>query len=260
MYLREGLPEVGDFVIATVDNVSSHKVELTLDEYKNLKAILHTSEMHRKQVRTLKVFFKIGRKIVGKVLKSGPTGIDLSIRKVGVSQERTKEQEWKNEKIADEIISFAAKKANVDYEKAFEKIGKPLLIKYGLIYDFFSETASDSSLLNELKLDAKLKETLLSIIKNRIKIPTAELKFKVIMESKDSNGLAVIKKVVKDIKKFAKEKGGELTIKYIGAPVYRFEFKHSDRKNAGKIVEELFNSLSKQLNKNAGTIEFKELK
>jgi len=260
MYLREELPEVGDFVIATVDSVSRHKVELALDEYKNLKAILHTSEMHRKQVRTLKVFFKIGRKIVGKVIKSSDAGIDLSIRKVGASQERTKEQEWKNEKIADEIISFTAKQANVDYEKAFEKIGKPLLTKYGLIYDFFSETASDNTLLNELKLNKKLKETLLSIIQNRIKIPTANLKFKVIVESRASNGLEEIKKVMASAEKFAKKQGGELTIKYISAPVYRFEFKHSDRKNAGKIVEELFNSLSKQLNKAVGNIEFEEIK
>ena len=87
MYLREELPEVGDFVIATVDNISAHTVELNLDEYKELKAVLHTKEMHRKQVRTLKVFFKIGRKIVGKVIRSNASGIDLSIRKVGLGQE-----------------------------------------------------------------------------------------------------------------------------------------------------------------------------
>lgn len=260
MYLRDGLPEVGEFVIATVVNVSSHKVELTLDEYKDLKAVLYTSEMHRKQVRTLKVFFKIGRKIVGKVTKSGPTGIDLSIRKVGASQERTKEEEWKNEKIADEIISFAAKQADVDYEKAFEKIGKPLLKKYGLIFSFFSEVASDNSILNELKLDKKLKESLLSVIQGRIKIRTADLKFKVSIESKAPNGLKVIKDTIKDAIKFVEEKDGELTVKYISAPVYRFEFKHPDLKGSGKIVEELFDSLSKQLNKAKGTIETAEIK
>jgi translation initiation factor 2 subunit 1 len=260
MYLRDGLPEVGDFVIATVDGVSFHKVELTLDEYKDSKAVLNTSEMHRKQVRTLKVFFKLGRKIVGKVIKSGPSGIDLSIRKVGASQERTKETEWKNEKIADEIISFAAKQANIDYDKAFAKIGKPLLDKYGLIFPFFSEVVSDNALLNELKLDKKLKESLISVVQGRIKIKTANLKFKVTMESKSPNGLEVIKKTVKDAIKFAEEKEGELTVKYIGAPIYRFEFKHPDQKGASKIVEELFDSLSKQLNKEKGTIESVEIK
>jgi translation initiation factor 2 subunit 1 len=260
MYLREELPEVGDFVIATVDNISAHTVELNLDEYKELKAVLHTKEMHRKQVRTLKVFFKIGRKIVGKVIRSNASGIDLSIRKVGAGQEKTKEQEWKNEKIADEIISFTAKQAKIDYDKAFEKIGKPLLKKYELIYPFFAETVSDNTLLNELKLDKKLKTTLLSIIKNRIKIPTANLKFKVIIESKASNGLEEIKKVIGSAEKFAEKEGGALTVKYISAPEYRFEFKHSDRKNASKIVEDLFNYLSKQLNKVTGKLEFTEIK
>ncbi|RZD30901.1 MAG: hypothetical protein CXT77_03400 [uncultured DHVE6 group euryarchaeote] len=260
MYLREELPEVGDFVIATVDNISAHTVELNLDEYKELKAALHTKEMHRKQVRTLRVFFKIGRKIVGKVVRSNSSGIELSIRKVGAGQEKTKEQEWKNEKIADEIISFTAKQAKVDYDKVFEKIGKPLLKKYGLIYPFFSETVSDIPLLNELKLDKKLKETLLSIIKNRIKIPTANLKFKVLIDSRAPNGLEEIKKVIESAEEFAEKEGGALTIKYISAPEYRFEFKHSDRKNASKIVEDLFNYLSKQLNKVTGKLEFTEIK
>jgi translation initiation factor 2 subunit 1 len=211
-------------------------------------------------VRTLRVFFKIGRKIVGKVVRSNSSGIELSIRKVGAGQEKTKEQEWKNEKIADEIISFTAKQAKVDYDKVFEKIGKPLLKKYGLIYPFFSETVSDIPLLNELKLDKKLKETLLSIIKNRIKIPTANLKFKVLIDSRAPNGLEEIKKVIESAEEFAEKEGGALTIKYISAPEYRFEFKHSDRKNASKIVEDLFNYLSKQLNKVTGKLEFTEIK
>ena len=137
---------------------------------------------------------------------------------------------------------------------------KPLLKKYELIYPFFAETVSDTTLLNELKLDKKLKETLLSIIKNRIKIPTANLKFKVIMDSKAPNGLEEIKKVIGSAEKFAEKEGGDLTVKYISAPEYRFEFKHSDRKNASKIVEDLFNYLSKQLNKVTGKLEFTEIK
>ena len=109
MYLRDGLPDVGDFVIGTVSKVSQHQIELNLEEYKKLSGILYTSEMHRKQVRTLRVLFKSGRKFVCKVITADKSGVGLSLRKVGEGQKRTKEEEFKNEKIADEIISQLSK-------------------------------------------------------------------------------------------------------------------------------------------------------
>jgi translation initiation factor 2 subunit 1 len=258
MYLREGLPEVGDFVIGTVSKVSQHKIVLTLDEYKQLRGTLYTSEMHRKQVRTMRVLFKSGRKFVCKVVSSDKTGIDLSLRKVGAGQERTKEEEFKNEKIADGIILQLAKSTNTKYETLFKKIGIPILKKYNLIYPFFEEVLRDESIVKQLKIDKSTNENLVKTILKRIKPKNSILKLNVLMESNESNGLEKIKRSITDSIKFIKKEGGKLTVKYIGAPKYRFILEHENGKTAQKLVINMEARLNKYL-KN-GSLTIKEIK
>lgn len=258
MYLRDSLPDVGDFVIGTVSKVSQHQIELNLEEYKKLSGILYTSEMHRKQVRTLRVLFKSGRKFVCKVITADKSGVGLSLRKVGEGQKRTKEEEFKNEKIADEIISQLSKSTNKKYDFLFNKIGAPLLKKYNLIYPFFEEVIRDDSLLKELKLDKSTGDKLFDAISARIKPKNTILKLNVLMESKDSNGLNKIQKSISDSVKFIKKEGGNLTVKYIGAPKYRFILEHENGKIAQKLITNLEARLIKHLKH--GSITIKNIK
>ena len=260
MYLRNELPEVGDFVIGTVSNISQHQIEMKLDEYKKLTGILYTSEMHRKQIRTLRVLFKKGRKFVCKVLSSDKRGINLSIRTVGAGQERTKHQQFKSEKIADEIIVQLSKQLKKKYNDLFKKIGIPLLKTYNLIYPFFEEVVLDKTILTELKLDKKTKDALEKSIINRIKPKTAILRYTVLVESKASDGLEVIKKLLNDAKKIVKKRDGTLIIKYIGAPNYRFILEHENQKTAKKIMNDLLDTLAKKISKNKGNLKSEELK
>lgn len=255
MYLRDGLPDVDNFVIGTVSRVSQHQIELNLDEYKKLSGILYTSEMHRKQVRTLRVLFKSGRKFVCKVISADKNGIGLSLRKVGEGQKRTKEEEFKNEKIADEIIYQLSKSTKKKYDFLFSKIGTPLLKKYNLIYPFFEEVIRDDSLLKELKLDKSTNDKLFDSISARIKPKNTILKLNVLMESQDSNGLKKIQQGISDSVKFVKNEGGILTVKYIGAPKYRFILEHENGKIAQKIITNLEARLIKHLKHGSVTIK-----
>ncbi len=245
MYLRDDLPDIDDFVIGTVSKISQHQIEFNLDEYNKIKGILYTSEMHRKQVRTMRVLFKRGRKFVCKVISSDKSGINLSLRKVGAGQERTKQEEFKNEKIADEIISQLAKSTNKKYSELFKKIGLPVSKKYNLIYPFFEELIRDELLIDELKLDKVTKTNLLKVISSRIKPKNTILKVNVLMESKDSNGLSKIRKGISDSISFIKREGGTLKVKYIGAPKYKFILEHEN----GKIAQKLISSLEVRLTK-----------
>jgi len=258
MYLRDGLPDVGDFVIGRVSKISQHRIELNLEEYRKITGILYTSEMHRKQVRTLRVLFKLGRKFVCKVISADKSGIGLSLRKVGEGQKRTKEEEIKNEKIADEIILQLSKSTDKKYDLLFNKIGAPLLKKYNLIYPFFEEVIRDNSLIKELKLDKSTNDKLVSAIARRIKPKNTVLKFDVLMESKDSNGLKKIQKGISDSVKFVKTEGGSLSVKYIGAPKYRFILEHENGKIAQKIITNLEARLIKHLK--LGSLTIKNIK
>ena len=255
MYLREGLPDIGDFVIGTVSKISQYRIELNLDEYNKVKGILYTSEMHRKQVRNLRVIFKTGRKFVCKVISSDKGGVNLSIRKVGAGQERTKEEEFKNEKIADEIISQLSKSTKKKYSDLFKKIGTPVLNKYNLIYPFFEALIRDYSLVKELKLDKKTSDALINAVSARIKLKNTILKFNVSISSRDSNGLSKIKKGISDTISFIKREGGTLTVKYIGAPKYRFVLEHENGKTAQKLVNSMEARLSKHLKNGSLTIK-----
>ena len=86
---------------------------------KNMKKDWPTWNSASKTVRNFKVVFKKNRKFVLKVIKSSKSGINLSLRKVGAGQERAKQEEYRNEKIADEIINQTSKQLKIKYSELF---------------------------------------------------------------------------------------------------------------------------------------------
>ena len=81
------------------------------------------------------------------------------------------------------------------------------------------------------------------------------LKFNVSISSRDSNGLSKIKKGISDTISFIKREGGTLTVKYIGAPKYRFVLEHENGKTAQKLVNSMEARLSKHLKNGSLTIK-----
>ncbi len=258
MFKKPGFPEKGDFVICTVNEVRQYAIRMDLDEYDHKQGMLYTSEITRRLVRTLKIFFKVGRKVICKVMDVDPEKghINLSHRRVGAGQERNKQKDWKKEKRADDLLKQLAKLNKLDIKKLHKEIALKLINKYGAVFPVFLEVArGDESYLSII--DKKIATKLIALIKQRILIPKAVIRGTLVMSSEASDGVDVVKKAVDKAYDVSKKAKCELEIKYIGAPKYKLMLSCTEFKEAQKALDSVVAAVEKVIGK-AGKVEFKK--
>ena len=86
------MPDEGELVLATANEITAHGVYVSLDEYNKLPAFLHNSEIATGWVRDIERYAKPGQKIVLKVIRVNRNRreIDLSLRQVSGEERITK--------------------------------------------------------------------------------------------------------------------------------------------------------------------------
>lgn len=254
MYKRKGLPEKGDLVICTIDRILPHSAFVKLEEYNNKEGMIHDSEISRKWTRNRKSYLKKGRKLVCKVMLCSEDCISLSVRRVGPAQARTKQEEWRLENKAHNILTVLAKQLKMSTDDIYKKFGAQILEKYGLVYPFLMSVASEGeSRLKELNLDKQLSSNLLKLIRTRIAVPKVKLDVKLNMKSNAPDGLEVIKKFFKMVENEAEKENSEVKISYLGSPEYKVKIISSDYKKCEKILDVMGDKGEKLLESNQGT-------
>jgi len=251
-YKKSGLPEQGEIVICTVTKILYHSVFAKLDEYKHLDGMIHISEISPGRIRNIRDYVKEGKKIVCKVLniKRDKGQIDLSIRRVNTMQRINKSDDFKQEQKAEKLLEFIGKQLNKDLKAMYVEAGFKLIETYGSLYDAFQRFVLDDESIKELKLDKKLEELLLKIVKDKIKPPEVEIKGILNLICENSDGVEVIKKVL------TKAQKGDIKITYMGAPKYKISVKASDYKTAEGILKNAQEEVIEGITKAGGTGEF----
>ncbi|MBT4114653.1 S1 RNA-binding domain-containing protein [Candidatus Woesearchaeota archaeon] len=242
MYQQSGLPEVDDLLVCTIERVTQHEAYVKLDEFKDLDGMVHTSEMNRRWVRNMKVFLKIGRQLVCKVMDVDVKNkqINLSIRRVGEGQRRYKMIGWKNEKRADDLLQFFAKKNGTDIQELYKKFDDNIIASYGGLFPFFMEVARfGEDTLKELKIQSKLAHSLFELIQHRIKLPKAVISGELRMHSNKGAGLNAIKSAAQVVDKLAEKNEYEVSLIYMGAPKYQLKISAENKKKTEHALEEI---------------------
>jgi len=250
MYKKHDLPKKEDLVICTITEATPSSVFVTLDEYDKVTGMVHVSEISRKFVRGMKTYLKTGSKMVCEVMSvdAGKKFIELSMRRAGEGQKRTKLKEWDNEKKANEILEVFAKQNSLSAKDAYDKIGNKILDKFGLLFPTFIDIAKvgDKRLL-EAGVETPLAGGLTELVQKRIALPKAEIFGTITLSLRAANGIEAIKKIVSDARDIAKKKKTGLDVKYLGAPHYKFKLTAEDF----KVAEETFKLLKEQIEKAA---------
>ena len=264
IYQKKGLPEKDEFVICRIKNLLIHSVFAELIEYQGtLEGMIPTSEIERRWVRNLKTYVKVGSIFVCKVIDVDPRTrhINLSLKRVGSSQKKAKMQEWSNEKKAYDLLLHLSKQLKQDIKKTFELIGRPLLEKHGLVYPILIELAKgEKQYLKDLSLDKKTESALMSFLEKRIKLPKIEINAKMSLETKDSDGINVIKNTLKKVSSDIEKIGAEATFIYLGAPKYKFKLVAEDYKTAEDALKHLADYLEKNIKAHQGNVEIERIK
>ena len=257
-YKKTGIPEENEIVLCTVKKILYHVVFVSIDEYKNQEGMIHISEISPGRIRNLRDYVKEGKRIVCKILKINKekNQIDLSLRRVSSSQTRNKLTEIKQEEKAEKILEQAAKKLKLSLEEIYKEIGNKIIEKHGsLTIAFYKLIKEDENLLKELA-SPKITSELTKLIKEKIKLPEIKISGTLKLTSTASDGINVIKKIIKNIVDFSKKKKYNTKIIYAGAPKYQLNLTASDYKTAESQLKEISDIAISEIKKLNGQGEF----
>lgn len=86
------MPESGELVVATIKEVTGHGAYVSLDEYKNMTAFLHISEIATGWIRNIERYVRPKQKTVLKVIRVDKTRVevDLSLKQVSGEERKSK--------------------------------------------------------------------------------------------------------------------------------------------------------------------------
>src|SRR4030095_2298536 len=132
------LPEAGDLVIATVKEVTGHGAYVSLDEYEQLTAFLHISEIATGWIRNIERYVRPKQKTVLKVIRvdKSRVEVDLSLKQVSREERKSKLIEVKKSEKAFAFMNMIKTK-NAMSEDKVKELRDIILQKFDSLYDMF---------------------------------------------------------------------------------------------------------------------------
>ena len=259
---RPEWPDVGDFVIATVERITSYGAYVRLDEY-DKEGLLHVSEVASRWVRNIRDYVREGQKVVLKVLRVHPEKgqVDLSRRRVTKRDKKEKLLSWKKDRKAESLLRTASEKLNISFEEAYKQAGALIENAFGDLHDGLEKTAKNGvDVLLELGIDKDLAVTLEEIAKEKIQISLVNVKGILELQNPKPKGVIIIKETLKHAKEVGESEGADVSVYLVSPPNYRIVVSADDYKSAESILEKATNSAIEFISKSGGKGSFEREK
>ena len=253
------MPDEGELVIATANEITAHGVYVSLDEYNKLPAFLHISEIATGWVRDIERYAKPGQKIVLKVIRVNRNRreIDLSLRQVSGEERKAKIIEVKKSEKARSILDALKTRPNFD-DKGLREIEDKVLDQYDSLYDGFEDVARrGSKALQKIGIaeDPARAEVIESVAKEKIAIPIVEVRGVMDLRVIAPDGIEVIKKALR-AGEDTKNSGVQVKITYLGTPKYRLTIKAENYKVAERALQNALDRIKTAIEKGKGKFTF----
>ena len=255
-------PEVGDFVIATIQKITDYGSYVTLDEY-NKQGLLHRSEVSSGWVRNIRDFVREGQKTVLKVLRVDPEKghIDLSLKRVSRSEKREKVMSWKKERKADGLLRSVSEKLKLPIEEVYEKAGTIIENKFGGLYDGLERTArAGPAVLLEAGVPENLATAITEVAKERIKLSLVRVKGTLQLQCMKPNGVIILREALLSAQEIEKPPEASVRVYSVSPPKYHIEVSAEDYKVAEKLLDEAVQRTLKSITKAGGVGTFQREK
>tara|TARA_Y100000310_G_scaffold340574_1_gene436895 strand:- start:10068 stop:10868 length:801 start_codon:yes stop_codon:yes gene_type:complete len=262
-FKKSGFPNDGEIVLCTVKKILKTTVFVRLDEYQDKEGIIHISEISPGRIRTIRDFVREGKKIVCKVLRKNEKyqNLDLSLRRVTTGQKLNKLKEVKLEDNCEKIIKAIASQMKLDFKKLYMNLRKDILKEYETLSQCFQEIAETEELsLTKLGVERNIATNLEAMIRTRLKPQEIKVSRIINLTCPTPSGIESIKKSIKKALQLAEKNGYNLKLTYISAPKYSVTISSLNPKQAENEVEEIIDKISKEIEKEKGTIEIEKEK
>jgi translation initiation factor 2 subunit 1 len=246
-------PEVGDLVIATVDEVTDFGAYVKLDEY-DKKGLLHISEISSSWIRNIRDFIREGQKVVLKVLRVDVEKghIDLSLRRVTKRERIEKIMFWKTERKAETLLRSLAEKTGISIEEVYEKAGAPMEKEYGLYEGFEKAVKDGEGALTKIGIPEELATVIVEIARERMHVPMVKVKGVVELRTTNPEGVKIIKEAFLNAKKAEKSREAKVRFYVIAAPKYCIEAMAENYKNAEAVLQRVSENIISSVDKAGG--------
>jgi translation initiation factor 2 subunit 1 len=233
-------PEVGDLVVATIQEVTDFGAYAKLDEY-DKQGLLHISEVSSSWIRNIRDFIREGQKVVLKVLRvdAEKGHIDLSLRRVTKRERIEKIMSWKRERKAETLLRSVAEKMGLPLEEVLEKAGAPIEKEYGLYEGFEKVVKEGKTVLTKIGVPEKIAIAIAEIADERMRVPMVKVKGIVELRSMKPEGVKIIKEAFLNAKKAEKSKDVKLRFYVVAAPKYAIEVMADNYKHAEAILQKV---------------------
>jgi translation initiation factor 2 subunit 1 len=233
-------PEVGELVIATIENVTTYGAYSKLDEY-NKQGLLHVSEISSSWIRNIRDFVREGQKAVLKVVRVDfeKGHIDLSLRRVTKRARIEKIRQWKQDRKAEALLRGVAEKIGLPPEEVYEKAGALVEEQYGL-YEGFEKVAKEGpEVLTAIGVPEDLANAFAEVAEERIRVKMVKVKGMLEIRCVTPNGVKVIQDSFLKAKKTEKPKDADVRFFVIAAPKYSLEVSAENYKRAEDVLQKV---------------------
>jgi translation initiation factor 2 subunit 1 len=233
-------PEVGELVIATIENVTTYGAYAKLDEY-NKQGLLHVSEISSSWIRNIRDFVREGQKAVLKVVRVDfeKGHIDLSLRRVTKRARIEKIRQWKQDRKAEALLRGVAEKIGLPPEEVYEKAGALVEEQYGL-YEGFEKVAKEGpEVLTAIGVPEDLAKAFAEVAEERIRVKMVKVKGMLEIRCVTPNGVKVIQDSFLKAKKTEKPKDADVRFFVIAAPKYSLEVSAENYKRAEDVLQKV---------------------
>ncbi|KON31273.1 hypothetical protein AC478_03130 [miscellaneous Crenarchaeota group-1 archaeon SG8-32-3] len=258
---KQQWPEVGDLVIATIENVTTYGAYAKLDEY-DKQGLLHVSEISSSWIRNIRDFVREGQKAVLKVIRVDleKGHIDLSLRRVTKRAKIEKIRQWKQDRKAEALLRGVAEKIGLSPEEIYEKAGALIEEEYGLYYGFEKVAKEGAEVLTEIGVPENLAKAFAEVAEERIRVKMVKVKGVLEIRCMTPNGVKIIKDSFLKAKKTEKTKDTDVRFYVIAAPKYSVEVSAENYKRAEEVLQKVSQSVVGNIVKAGGKGKFRREK
>jgi len=253
-------PEVGDLVIATIENVTDYGAYAKLDEF-DKHGLLHVSEISSSWIRNIRDFVREGQKVVLKVLRVNHDKghIDLSLRRVTKRERIEKVMMWKKERKAEALMRGVAEKLGLTTEEVYEKAGALIEEQYELYEAFEKAAVEGAEALTDIGVPQNIAEVFAEVAEERIHVKMVKVSGLLEIKVAKPNGVKVIKEAFRKSKS-EKIKDAKTTFYVIAAPNYQLEVQAENYKRAEDVMQKAADNVVNYITKSGGQGSFRREK
>ncbi len=262
---RRPMPNVGELVVGTVEEVYDFGAYLSLDEYGGMRAFLPWSEVASRAVRKIERVVQPGKKVVVKVIrvyrKRGQ--VDVSLKRVMEGERRRKMMEYKRKVKAATIIELVAKDIGKTVDDAYREVIWKLEDAYGDPMTGLEQAVIyGRQALEEAGIPEEWIEPLLEAARTHVRVKQVKISGIFTLRSMAPDGVDRIRRVLIAARDSARVEGEKIRVRVytIGAPKYRMDLQSHDYKVLEKALRNSLEAAEEEASELGVEYSFERLK